>query len=102
MPLSGIHVIAGNINEIDGPVSLHTAWTWSQTLASGQTTDNAMPAIPSAVGGAPAFLLQVGVDGWISVGPTPNASASPRRWVRSGEDIVLAGNVGDKVAFLAA
>lgn len=102
MPMTGLHVIAGNVNEIDGPISLHTAWTWSQTLNSGEATASAMPPIPSAVGGAPAFLLQAGSDGWVSVGPAPNASASPRRWIRAGEDVVVAANSGDRVAFLIA
>lgn len=101
MPLNGINVIAGSVNELDGPVSLHLDWKWSEVIVSGATTTASMPTLPSSSGGAPAFLVQAGADGWISVGPTPNASSSPRRWVRAGEDVVIAANAGDRVSYVA-
>lgn len=102
MSLNGLHVAQGYLNEVDGDVVLVVDLRWSQTLSAAGTTDSTVVAPAIGSGGAPALMVQAGADGWIATGPSPNANGSPRRYIRSGEDVVVPVNVGDRLAWLPA
>ena len=74
---------------------------WSQVLASGATTTQAAPNYDGSVG-TPSFQVRAFQDGYVSIGPTPNASTAPRLPIGAGETLNVFCASGDKLAFLAA
>ena len=103
MALTGIHVVCGFAG-IDGfensvPEIIKDA-VWSESPASGVTSTNAAPN--AGISGNAVFRVDVSADSYVSVGPTPNASQSPRHFVRAGAPHDIGVKPGDKFQWVAA
>lgn len=75
---------------------------WSETLSAPGTTTNVVPSVPAG-SFASAILCVAAIDvaAWVAIGPSPNASTNPRRFVTVGRDVQLEAQPGDKVAWVA-
>jgi len=100
MAFSGVHVTFGLIDEIGRSVDVIGKRVWSETLAAAGTT--VMAANLSQGAARTVFMVQSSVDVFVSIGPTPNASASPRDLILAGERIIIPCVYGDKLAWVAA
>lgn len=103
MALSGIHVVCAFAG-IDGfensiPEIIKEA-QWSESPASGVTSTSSAPN--TGVAGGAVFRIDVSADSYVSVGPVPNASASPRHFVRAGSPYDIGVKPGDKFQWVAA
>lgn len=81
---------------------------WSETLSAAGVTTQAAPASSSSYGD-PCFEISAGVDVYVAIGPTPDASQavgstgnSARLVVRSGETRNVFCKQGDKLAYVLA
>lgn len=103
MALSGIHVACGFAG-IDGFESsvpeIIKDVVWSESPASGVTSTNSAPNTGGS--GSPVFRVDVSADAYVSVGPSPNASVSPRHFVRAGSPYDIGVKPGDKFQWVAA
>lgn len=102
MALTGIHVLCTSVRTLNG-ASLTSLARWSETLSSPGTTTQVSPANEQC------FEISAGVDAYVAVGPTPDASqavastsSSARTLIRAGETRNLFGTQGDKIAWVAA
>lgn len=103
MALSGIHVVCAFAG-IDGyetaiPEIIKDA-VWSESPSTGVISTNAAPNTGSK--GSAVFRIDVSADSYVSIGPVPNASASPRHFVRAGSPYDVGVNPGDKFQWVAA
>lgn len=98
MSFSGVHVSYGEVYAI-GRSDVLRSLVWSETMPLAATT-NSTASIPASIRGA--FLVQPSVDIFVSIGASPNASASPRVLVLAGERVLIPCSYGDKLAWVAA
>lgn len=102
---SGVHILCGFV-DTTGEASLLGQFVWSQTMASAGTTTRAAPTRGDndfARGGADlCFEIAAGVDAFVAIGPTPDATAGARMLVRGGDTRNVLCDPGDKVAWVAA
>lgn len=105
MAFSGLHVVCGfagvpSANRSVQPVLSNVRW--SQSPSSGTPTTQAAPG--GAELGNPIFRVESSADVWVSVGPNPDASVSPRVLVRAttAQPYDIGVQPGDKLAWVAA
>lgn len=83
------------------PVEIGGGLLWSETLASGNTTTNAAPAA-SLAHRAVVLTLVPEANGWVSIGPSPDASAPGlRRRMLNGIPRSFLAPAGVRVNWLA-
>lgn len=103
MALSGVHVTCAFAG-VDGFEDLKPALikspAWSESPASGTATTNLVPN--SGTNGSAILRVDASADSYVSIGPAPNASQSPRYLVRAGVPYDFGANPGDKLAWVAA
>lgn len=80
----------------DAPLEIGNALAWSETIAAAGTSSNSVPS-----GGSFILTLIAEVEMWVAIGPTPNASANPRRRMPAGSGRSFVARSGDKVAWSA-
>jgi hypothetical protein len=107
MPLSGVHIEfgvgdSGIYSELGVPV-LRSALALSQTMASAGTSTIAAPGVAGVTGNGYRTLLSIStsVPIFFAVGPTPDATNGPRRYMDIGSADVFV-SPGDKVAWVLA
>lgn len=99
MALSGLHVLcafAGPSSPKGTPVMLPSNMQWSQTMATGATTTKSAPAQPNEYGGV-IFEVTASADVYVSIGPAPDASTSPRAFVPASTVTDFVVKSGDKL-----
>ncbi len=114
MALSGLTVLCGyaglddddRANAVNSGVSLESVElinraAWSEEPASDTTTTNSA-ASAGEIYGKPVFRIYSSADAWVSVGPSPNPSASPRHFVAANQYYDIMVKDGDKLRWIAA
>jgi len=105
MALNGVHVecgYVGNRTRQLGDVNLIGELIWSKTIsASGGVTDRSVDEVKQSNG---QLVLSVvsSADIFYAIGPTPNASADPRRFLAANTPIDVLVRSGDKFACVPA
>jgi len=88
------------------PLALVGPAVWSETYsslsASVNTVSTNVATGVDAKKGAQVFQVRTTVDIFFAIGGTPDATASPRRFLASGEAIDVLVGVGDKFAVVSA
>lgn len=103
MALAGLHVVqgyAGGIGANSSVQALIANPSWSETLDAAGTTVKAAEAGTGT--GRPIFRLRSGVDVFVAIGPTPNATTGARFYIPAEFDYDIFANPGDKVAWIVA
>ena len=104
MAFSGLHVTAGyagSRGNRSSTLSLIGEVVWSHTFTTAGTTTEVAP--PAREGeGDPMFQVIASADSYVAIGPTPNASASPRILVPANAVREFYAEAGDKLAWVAA
>lgn len=98
MAFTGVHIAFGTIDTIARSSDVLSKKVWSETMAAAGTTGLSANLTQGAA--RMAFLIQPSVDIFVSIGPTPNASASPRDLVLAGERVLIPCTYGDKLAWV--
>lgn len=103
MAFSGIHVICGFVG-VDGyegaiPQILKGA-VWSESPSTGVTSTNQAPN--SGGDGAAVFRVTAAANSYVSIGPSPDSSASPRHLVLANMPYDFGVKPGDKFQWVAA
>ncbi|MBX4989558.1 hypothetical protein [Rhizobium lentis] len=104
MALTGLHVVcgyAGSQSQRYTSQALLGKISWSEAPASGVTSTNAAPAATDIAGDA-IFRINAAADSWVSIGPTPDATAGTRFLVRAGADYDVYAQQGYKLQWIAA
>lgn len=93
------------VNGADGTApAIVSKPTQSESIAApGTTTMVATKGTRDAVlrDGQPCFVYVAAADAYVAIGPTPDASASPRRLAKAGVEYTVGVAVGDKLAYIA-
>lgn len=104
MAFSGLHVTCGYAG---GSVARHNDMpilgkiSWSQTMASADTTTQSAPAVDDTRGD-PMFQVIASADSYVAIGAAPNASTGARVLVLASERVEFYAEPGDKLAWVAA
>lgn len=102
MAFSGLHVschkVAG-LPERSRQLPVYGKPYWSAAPASTVVSSEAAPAPQDA---SVVFRVYSSADAYISVGGSPDASASPRTFVPAYEPVDILVDPGDRFAWLAA
>lgn len=103
MAFSGVHVVCAFAG-IDGygesvPSIIKNA-LWSEAPSTGVTTTNAAPR--DGVDGQAVFRVTAAADSYVSIGQSPDSSASPRHLVLAGQPYDFGVKPGDKLQWMAA
>jgi hypothetical protein len=69
---------------------------WSETLASGQTSE------PLPPGAGLILTLTPTVDLWLAMGAEPDPTQAPRRWMRAGVARTFEASGGMRIAWGSA
>jgi hypothetical protein len=107
MALSGVHVAcgyAGGVAKGGAPMPVIRKPVWSESPASNTPSTNAAPA-NDAASGDPLFAISTSAAIYVSIGLSPNASVSPRIYVRANDTsdpYPVYVSPGDKFAWVAA
>ena len=105
MALSGLHVAFGYAGS-PAPGGMDVTALSRNTVASETLTNPGATTITAPAGalelGQAVASLRCSVDAWIAIGPNPNASANPRRYLSANTDFDIFVFAGDKVAWAAA
>jgi len=109
MALTGVHVefcvgSDGDDSRLAAPV-LRGQLSASQTMASAGTSNIAAPGVAGVMGSGYRTILSISASApiFFAVGPTPNATTGPRRYMdpaNGGVDVFV--NAGDVVAWILA
>lgn len=103
MALTGVHVTCAYAG-IDGFEDIKPALiknpAWSESPNTGTATSNAVPN--AGADGSAVLRVDASADSYVSIGPAPNASQSPRYFVRAGVPYDFGAKAGDKLAWVAA
>lgn len=75
--------------------------SWSEEPASNTATTNSANS-QGEIFGKPVFRIYSSADAWVSVGPSPDPSASPRYFVAANQYYDILVNNGDKLRWIAA
>lgn len=82
------------------PVELGGGLAWSETLSVAGTTTGIAPAAAADGLSAMAFTVTAEINGWISIGATPDATVpAMRRRIRAGMQRSFLAPAGARVAW---
>ncbi len=103
MAFTGVHVVCAFAG-IDGyetsiPSIIKNA-AWSEAPATGVTTTNAAPQ--TGGDGQAVFRVTAAADSYVSIGPAPDSSVSPRHLLLAGQPYDFGVKPGDKLQWVAA
>lgn len=83
------------------PIEVGGGLAWSETLATAGTTAGTAPTAAADGLSAMVFTVTAEINGWISIGASPDASAAGmRRRVRAGMQRSFLAPAGARVAWL--
>lgn len=99
-----LHVECGTARLVGSsimPVEIGGGLLWSETLGSAGTTGLSAPAGPADGAAAVVFTITAEVNGWIAIGPAPDANVLAfRRRIRAGATRSFLAPNGVRVAWL--
>jgi hypothetical protein len=104
MAFSGVHVVcgfAGSLFARDKSQAILGKIAWSEAPSTSVTSTNVAPGENSG-SGQPIFRIRASADSWVSVGPTPDATAGKRFLVPANTDYDVYAEPNDKFQWIAA